>query len=376
MTPRALTLASLVLLSGCPAPTGGGEAGEGGSDSGDSGEDSGSSGSSGEPTPTTGGSEEGGASCDGCAAREACIAGSCVDVGRDSVERGCNPLGDPAGRGQCLYPWPSSVLAVADAGTATGQRLVYDPELLPKNNKMQAFAVEEVAEGLDGFSPNSQIRFALAATVDAADLVAIDDIGRSLADDSPIVLLDADSGERWPFFAERDATAQPGEPVTVFIRPMQRMRFGARYIVALRRLHDEDGVLIAAPPLFRALRDELATDVPQLEALRDGHAEIFAALAKAGVAREELQLAWDFRTASASSTQRDLLEISPQVEAAAGAGELGYEIDEIDLQPSPLLARVIRGHFNAPRCLIATSEPAESEPGATMRRALSANMRR
>ena len=363
MQSRALTLASFFLLFACQSPTGG-ETGETADASG-----TGSEGSSGDTPTTTAtagegtGTDDGGATCEACGDDEACIAGQCVAVGRGEVERGCSVLGDPGGRGQCLYPWPSDLWTVGDAASKTGRRLAHDPELLPRNSKMMAFAADEITNTLDGFSPNSQIRFAFAAAIDPADLVAIDDIGASLAADSPIVLLEVDSGERWPFFAERDATAEAGEPVTVFIRPMKRLGFGKRYVVALRGLHDEAGQLIEPAPLFRALRDSQTTDVPQLEALRDGHAEIFAALDKAGVARADLQLAWDFHTASAQQVQGDLAAIAPQVAKIAGAGDLGYTIDQVEIQPNAKLARVIRGHFTVPSCLAG-----DSGPGSLMHR--------
>ena len=353
MIARALVLASLVLLPACLSPTGGGDADETAASETDAGP------STTDETPTTAAEPTGGtndgttgdASCEGCGGEQACIGGACVDVDRSEVARGCHPLGDPAGRGQCLYPWPSDLSTVADPASETRLRVAHDAELLPKNAKGLGFAVDEVTNDLDGFSPSAQIRFAFAAKVDAADLPGITEIARSLAEDSTIVLLDADSGERWPVFAELDATAEPGEPVTVFIRPMRRLDFARRYVVAVRGLHDTSGAPIEAPPLFRALRDELTTDVPELEALRADHEEIFAALTKAGVERRELQLAWGFTTASATRTQRDLVAISPQVVAQAGDGQLGYTITEIEVQPAPNLARVLRGTFKVPKCL-------------------------
>ena len=313
-------------------------------------------------TPTTGETGDGtsgetGPMC-ACTDEEACIDGACVDIGRADVVRGCNPLGDPGGRGQCLYPWPADLLLPRVDGSPTGLQLAYDPALLPANDMDEPFAADEVTAGLDGFSPLSQIRFAFAAPVDAGSLVPIDDIGRSLADDATIVLLEVSTGERWPYFAELDAAAEAGEPVTVFVRPMRRLRPGQRYIVALRGLTSEQTEL-APPPLFAALRDERTTDVPELEALRGAYAELFATLAGAGVAREDLQLAWSFSTASEDALQRDFRAIAAQVEASAGAGDLGYVIDEVDEMPDPALARVIRGRFTVPSCLTGDSGPGQ-----------------
>ncbi len=363
LTFASFTFASLGLLPGCLSADGGG-----GTEDGSSSGSSSGGGSSGEPTtgdtPTTSdGSETGMAGCAPCAGDEACVGHTCEPVDRAEVERGCNPLGDPGGRGQCLYPWPIDLLTTADASTATGIRLDYDGALLPVNAADMPFVADELANIYDGFSPNSQIRFAFATEVDVAGLPGLRSIEGSLAADASIVLIDAESGERWPYFIEPDATAEPGEPVTMFVRPMRRLDFNRRYVIGLRGLKDKRGATIPAPALFRALRDKLTTDVPQLEALRDGHEAVFSALATAGVEREDLQLAWSFTTASAARMQRDLVAITPQIEAQAGPGNLGYEIKSVEVQPNAKLARVIRGYLQVPNCLTG-----DAGPGALLQR--------
>ena len=56
------------------------------------------------------------------------------------------------------------------------------------------------------------------------------DIGRSLDADAPIVLLDADTGERRPFFAELDANIPAADRPTdqlLFIRPAAELHRGS-----------------------------------------------------------------------------------------------------------------------------------------------------
>jgi hypothetical protein len=345
-----------LLLAACGDPvdgTGGGSSESTGSSTSESVPTTGETGETGGEVT---GSSTGEPACE-CVGDQACIGGACLDVGREDLARGCNVLGDPAGRGQCLYPWPADVL-LPSADTPTGLRLAYDPALLPTNDKGAPFAADEVTAGFDGFSPLSQIRFAFAATVDADGLAGIDDIKGSLAEDATIVLLEASTGERWPYFAELDAAAEPGEPVTVFVRPARRLRPGQSYVVAVRGLKS-GGAEIAAPPLFAALRDDLSTDVPELEAIRGGFAAVFGPLAAAGVDRAGLQLAWSFTTATEEALTRDFTAIAPQVEAIAGAGDLGYVIEEVDEDPDPALARVIRGRFTVPNCLTNDGGPGE-----------------
>lgn len=361
---RVLTLASLILVPACLSPTGGGgDTDSEGSSTGEPGTTSdGPMTTTVAPTTTESG-ETAEPGCGVCADDEACIGDSCEPVDRAELERGCNPLGDPGGRGQCLYPWPIDLLTTADASTATGLRLDYDAALLPANKAGKLFTVADLANNYDGFSPSSQIRFAFAAEVDVAGLPGLRDIEASLAADAAVVLIDAESGERWPYFIEADASAEPGEPVTIFIRPMRRLDFNRRYVVGLRDLKDRGGAPIAAPALFRALRDGLTTDLPQLEALRAGHEQVFSALKSAGVERGELQLAWSFTTASEARMQRDLRAIAPQVEAQAGMGDLGYTIQKVEVEPHAELARVIRGTFKAPNCLTG-----DAGPGALLQR--------
>lgn len=352
------TLASIPLalaLSGCPAPPSGGSAGDT--------ETSGSTtsltegtGSSG-PVPTTSDATGADGCAGGCAADEACIDGACEAVGRAEVEAGCHPLGDPAGRGQCVYPWPSNYYTAADAGAATGLRVALPADLLPKNTSNAAFPADDMLNGAPGFTPNAQIRFVTATPVDPAGLPPIDDIGRSMLEEAPIVLLRASTGERWPYFAEVDANATEGAPRTIFIRPMRRLEFGERYIVAVRGLTEPGGGPLPATPLFRALRDELTTDVPQIEAERGRYAEIFAALAAAGVERGSLQLAWDFTTTTEEALQADFTAIAPQIAAKVQGGGLGYSIQEVIEDPSAKVPLKIRGRFTVPSCLSGNSGP-------------------
>jgi hypothetical protein len=316
-----------------------------------------------EPVPTTSPSGSSGSTgaqdgCpEGCATDEACVGGRCEAVGRADIEAGCHPLGDPAGRGQCVYPWPSNFYTTPSGDSPTGLAVALPAALLPKNTQQAEFPADEFINGKPGFTPNAQIRFASAQPIDGTSLPPLTDIGSSLADEAPIVLLEVGSGERWPYFAEVDATAVAGEPQTIFVRPMRQPRAGERYVVAVRGLRDKNGEEIPASPLFRALRDALTTDVPQLEAERERYDEIFAALAAAGIDRGSLQLAWDFTTNTQADLQRDFTAIMPQIVASAEAGDLGYAIAEVSEFPGTQVPLVVRGTFTVPSCLEGDSGP-------------------
>ncbi len=317
------------------------------------GPETGTSGTTGEPTSTTAAGACGGVDCGGA---EACIADQCVPVDRESVEAGCHPFM----QGNCMYPWPSDVYTRVDGESPTGRYLDYDAALIPTNTAGDLFPVDELTNHLDGFSPNSQIRFVAPEGVDGAALPGIDNIADSLADDSPIVLLNAETGERFPFFAELDANV-PNEPgrQAVFIRPMRRLDFGARYVVGVRGLSSQGGGPLEAPPLFAALRDELATDVPELEAMRADFEAVFTALADAGVARGDLQLAWDFTTITRETIQAPARDIIPSVAPLIENGGLGFEVNDVAFDNDGAVAITIRGTFTVPNCMTGEAAPGE-----------------
>lgn len=104
---------------------------------------------------------------------------------------------------------------------------------------------------------------------------------------------------------------------TFFIWPAERLKDKRRYIVALRdlrsatRTNDEgDPLLIAPPEGFRILRDDEPTMKPDLRQRKHHFAErkIFETLLNSTWIRSkgEVQLAWDFSTASLESTTEHL----------------------------------------------------------------------
>ena len=114
---------------------------------------------------------------------------------------------DFLGQSRCNLPFPNNWFTVRDHTTDTGRRVNLAVESLPANTVGVHIDPTEFNRN-DGFSPGAMI----LAHIPGVDLVAsgappITDIGRSLEPDSPIVLVDAHTGEHWPFFAELDAHA-------------------------------------------------------------------------------------------------------------------------------------------------------------------------
>ena len=93
-------------------------------------------------------------------------------------------------------------------------------------------------------------------------------ISRSNDEDSPIILLDADSGERIAHWVELDYSSDDIRPAmnrTLMIWPAARLTDSTRYIVAMRSLRDTNGTLVTASDAFEALRDNISTNDPAVE---------------------------------------------------------------------------------------------------------------
>jgi len=148
----------------------------------------------------------------------------------------------------------------------------------------------------DGFSISAAMMAHLPG-VSGANIVSPLEIERSLGDDSPTILLAADTGERVPHFSELDLSRSANDKRVLLVRPVVPLQRGTRYIVALRGLVDQAGAPWAPSEPFVALRDGVDSAEPSVEQRRGLYADIFARLADAGIARGDLQLAWDFTTA-------------------------------------------------------------------------------
>src|SRR5262245_51626361 len=223
-----------------------------------------------------------------------------IDV---SMQDRCDPLVPE----QCLLPLPNDYFTVR-RDTKTGRKVAFVQDALPANVGGTHMNPDELNR-LDGFSPGS----ALLLWMPAADLVRsgappITDIERSLADDSPIVVIDTRSGRRWPVWAEMDSNSPAGQQALV-IRPATNFLEGHRYVVGVRGIVDGTGTPLAASPAFLAYRQGLCTTDVRFESRRGRMERIMKTLQRAGVTREDLQIAWEFTIGSAQSLAGRLLAI-------------------------------------------------------------------
>jgi hypothetical protein len=261
----------------------------------------------------------------------------------------CNPLGGH----RCALPFPSSVYMIEDAESPTGVRLDIPDGALPVSEDDEP--IDPAPFNLhDGFSPAAPIITAFATGVDPAGLPSWTDLDASLAADSPTLLVDMETGELVPHFAELDANGPSPDQQALYIRPGVLLEGGRRYAVAIRRsLRAADGSELPVPPGFQAILDGTDSGHELLERVRPRYEDIFAALAAHDVEAGDLVVAWDFVTASRESMRRDMIAARDAALALLAESMADLAIDVTSDEPSKddRFAREIAGTFEAPLLL-------------------------
>tara|TARA_R110001599_G_scaffold353733_1_gene595921 strand:- start:15330 stop:17432 length:2103 start_codon:yes stop_codon:yes gene_type:complete len=237
---------------------------------------------------------------------------------------------DPLTPGYCGFPYPNNYWTAQDADTVTGLRLALPQVIMPTSMAGKQSSPVAFNE-MDGFSPGIAAMTHLpGATV--LGLATPDTIGDSLLSQSPTVIINTATGERLAHWVDRDeyvvqaklrtddAELLPGFDIdrdmaelrqeqALMLRPAIRPEDATRYIVAIRNVVDADGLAIAPSPGFLALRDDLPSGDPIIESRRAHFEALFAALEEQGIARSDLQIAWDFTTASRENNTRAMLHM-------------------------------------------------------------------
>jgi len=260
----------------------------------------------------------------------------------------CDPLDERA----CLLPWPNNAFTVPDAATSTGRRLDIHPDSTPLNVGGTPIDVTDQNRA-DGFSPGSAI-LTLVPDLDPAitGIAPSTDIGKSLADDAPIVLLDTATGERLAYWAELDAPAPDGDQL-LMIHPAASLGEGHRIVVGLRNLKNADGTFLSRSSAFQAALDNAPEPLERARAFR----ELIGALTDDGVDAGELYLAWDFTVASAASLSGRMLHIREQAYAQLGDAAPEFAVTG---QTDSGNVRTIDGTFQVPNFLTGQGEPGSS----------------
>ena len=239
----------------------------------------------------------------------------------------------------CLLPWPNDRFTRPDADTTTGLRIDFPGDGTPANADDVHIGVDEWNRN-DGFSPA-----AMPMTViplldpDQSGLAPVGDIGLSLADDSPLVLIDTVTGERIAAWAELDSSGTSADDTALIVVPAVALTEGHQHLVVLRDLVDVDGEPIEPSPAYV---DRITTPVDQ-------HDEaLLTSLAEAGIDPAATTIAWTFTVASGESLSARLRHMWAETKAEVGEGAPAFTVDTVEDNG---LARIVSGTFETPNYL-------------------------
>lgn len=266
-----------------------------------------------------------------------------------TIAEGCQPL---LGGEACFLPYPSDFLRVADSSTATGFRLAVPSGSEVKTKTGKVADVHPLGR-FDGFSTAASIVGALPGEeLIAKGLPNVNgDPGASATKDSATLLLDTSTGKLVEHYTDLPSNRlDDGEGTvrqSVALRSFTKLRAKTRYVVAFRKVLLVSGEPAPAAPGFAKLRDKNAKE-PALVAIRDRYeSEVFAPLEKLGVARSELQLAWDFTTGSEESPKADMLEVRRLTLAWLGANTPKVTVSGVEPRTGPTW-KIVRGTIEVP----------------------------
>lgn len=284
----------------------------------------------------------------------------------------------------CMLPFPDDFYTVADPSAATGRRVEFDDDAMPRNAGNEP--IDAAPYNLnDGFSPGQTIVARVPgldnqAALTATDPIPINELSRNEGDGrgEPILVINARTGEHHPIWAEIDSNAEGEEAETaLLIHGARNFDSGERYIVVLRNLKRADGSRIPAPEGFRYYRDRLPSGAGPINAQRPRFERIFKALRRAGIRRSNLHLAWDFTVATDENIAERVLHMRDDAFAQLGDTDLAdlqidgdapqFAVTSVTDSPAdPEMARRVQGTFEVPCYLTHPASPAEGEcaPGS------------
>ncbi len=288
-----------------------------------------------------------------------------------SEAENCDFIADP-GNALCMLPFPDNYYTVSDPSSATGLRVNFKTEGMPTNVAGSHIEAEPY-NASDGFSPGSTILVKIPGIETVADVRAmgaapINRLNAYKRNNAPVVVIDAQTGQRWPIWTEIDSNASDPSKAVVEIHPALNFTSGHRYIVALRRLKNAAGERLEAPAAFRYYRDDVPSEQELINARRPHFEELFSLLESAGIQRSNLYLAWDFTVASDENNSARELAMRNDAFAQLGDTNLedgvpqgvspSFQVTDVENEPDPgQIARRVEGTFEVPCFLFPSCGP-------------------
>ncbi|MGH2985525.1 MAG: hypothetical protein ACRDLO_02415 [Solirubrobacterales bacterium] len=293
-------------------------------------------------------------------------AGSCDFIGVDESATAASSL--------CMLPFPDNFHTVADEGSGTGRRIAFEDAAMPQNSSGQPISAGAYNLN-DGFSPGQTIVVRVPgldtpAALAATDPVPLNQLGRYEEPKTPVVVIDTQTGERWPIWVEIDSNASTPASTALLIHPAKNWASGHRYAIAMRRLEDAAGNELEPPEGFRYLRDALPVRKPPVEDQRKRFDRVFRDLRREKIKRRDLYLAWDFTVASDDNIAGRMLHIRDDAFAQLGdtnladvqvqGGSPSFQVTSVENfteAQDPQLARRVQGTYEVPCYLVPNCEP-------------------
>lgn len=268
-----------------------------------------------------------------------------VEVRHDAGCDDLNPI-------HCLLPFPSDAFLAEDATTTTGFRVDYANTTLPSTGLIDEIEISGLNR-FDGMSPSTQIMTAFTKVPNLTGVADQHSIADSLASDHPTILLNLDTGERVAHWVEIDARADRPTATLVFLRTLRALDYDTAYGVAFSGLTDISGNPIQPSDALRAIIDGQTTTSPDIESRRPAIDSLLDTLAAEGYARESVQAAWQFHTASHGSILGGMLAMRSDALDRLGAEGIGCNVTsaEPNYGDDNMTFMRIRGTFTAPQYL-------------------------
>ena len=238
----------------------------------------------------------------------------------------CDPIGGGKTSGDlpCLLPFPNDFYSKPDPRTSSGRRLAITAGQMPRNTARNVIDPLGYNRN-DGFSGNSPILARVPGLESKAALaqskIAIQtDMARSLESNQGAMLIDYKTGKQELIWSEVDESTASASKRLLMIHGGTVLREGRRFIVVLRNLKTASGAPIQPSAAFRQIRDRKlpANASAALKARAKSLEPVFARLKALGVARNTINLAWDFTTASSKNLSERILTMRDESFAALG----------------------------------------------------------
>ena len=294
-----------------------------------------------------------------------------------------------------MVPFPSDYYTVPDPSMPSGRRVDFPQAAMPVSTT--GVPVDPASwERNDGFSPGSLIlAFVPGLDLATSGIPGSTSVEKSLEPSSPIVLLDANTMKRLPYWAELDI--QDPNPATrlLVIHPAANLPEGDRIIVALRNLKTSTGTAIAPSGTFAKIVSgtggapepgvSAAPAEPKVSAggavsvsgapasggavsvggaAASGGAaaaalvrhedHVLATLKAAGIGRKAMFLAWDFTVESTANLTGWALHMRNAAFGQLGSGVPAYHVTSVtNFTPAQhaTLSRQVIGTFDVPSFL-------------------------